>query len=290
MSSIHDDILEGEGTKESPFVMAPVRYWFSTIAQKAVIDKLFGEGSCQPDGPRLYHESPRSIFNNQDLCQHLLIVDGREVSIWFDLSNVTKFELDPRLRRARAGLREMLANHPNTPRVQARIRNIINASKSDSCEAGQKERITLWDFFELSLIILATVWVCSRFGWIGLLTFPLLGGLANLMRAMRRSNSSPQKAMTSAPPSPQQELGHSHSNDLLGRAMESQYQQDLVAEGRTGSESDAKEHRLNWVLRKQHGLVPVSPQKQPNQSGAVFYRRIANNSLKRETQSESSKN
>jgi hypothetical protein len=125
MSSIHPDIVEGNGTRESPFLVRFNRYLFSTIAQSETINRIYGEGTYQPHGPRCYYESPRGTRGNKDLCEHVLSVNGKEVSVWFDLSEVTRCETDPAFVKAREGLREMLAKDPATPRIQEEMRKAM---------------------------------------------------------------------------------------------------------------------------------------------------------------------
>src|SRR5689334_11499112 len=94
------DILEGDGSRERPFLVAPITYYGSTVVQRETIDQIHGFGVYKPRGPRRYYESQRGKAGNKDLCEHVLSVNGKEVSVWFDLSEVTKFSEDPQNREA----------------------------------------------------------------------------------------------------------------------------------------------------------------------------------------------
>ena len=140
MSLIHPDILEGEGTKEFPFLLKPCRYWFSTTAQRETIRRIYGEGVYKPHGGRRYYESPRGRPKNKDLCEHVLLVNGTEVSCWFDLSNVTQFETDSTLMKGREGLREMMVNDPASQRVQAQMLKQLGQGANSQVKPSETNR------------------------------------------------------------------------------------------------------------------------------------------------------
>ena len=85
------EITEGNGTRENPFVVSPTSCFVSGMSQKCTIDHVYGPGEYSEDGrQRRYYESPRGAPNNKDLCEHILVISG--TSVWFDLSEVTKYE------------------------------------------------------------------------------------------------------------------------------------------------------------------------------------------------------
>jgi hypothetical protein len=118
---ISDRIIEGNGSRESPFVIHTSSYLLSAEIQKEIIDKIHGPGTYSQRGNRLYYSSERGAPGNGDLCEHKLSVNGQPVSIWFDLSLVTKLVNDPGLRKAK---QEML-NSPTGQRVQAEFRRMM---------------------------------------------------------------------------------------------------------------------------------------------------------------------
>jgi hypothetical protein len=56
--------------------------------------------------------------------------------------------------------------------------------------------------------------------------------------------------------------------------MKNRYRRDMSAAGRTGTEPDAQDYAVGWLMRTQLGLVPNEPEKQPKDGNAKFYRRV----------------
>ncbi len=82
-------ISRGDGTREKPFVVNAPGYVLSKQVQAAMLNTMFGDGTYQPTGTRVYHPSHGQEGENRDLCEHQILVDGSTRSVWFDLSEVT---------------------------------------------------------------------------------------------------------------------------------------------------------------------------------------------------------
>lgn len=96
-------ITIGNGSRDNPFVITiPVNMpssigglnksalalLYSTRIQNVTIDDLYGKGEWTASG-RDYLESPLGSKGNGDLCRWSINANGQEVSVWFDLSNVS---------------------------------------------------------------------------------------------------------------------------------------------------------------------------------------------------------
>jgi len=147
MNTSHSGILEGTGSKESPFLVIETPFSNSARIQRETVERIYGAGTYPDTGGivaamagvsmstnaekgqlvgRLYHEIPRGVPGNRDLCETVFYVDGRETRIWFDLSNVTKFETNPGTKSAREGLRDDKAKHPErTQRIQDEMLKVM---------------------------------------------------------------------------------------------------------------------------------------------------------------------
>lgn len=88
--------VPGTGKREDPFVFPMMGHIASTALQQMLIEQVFGVGVYKgADGIRNYHESPRGIKGNKDLCEHVVIVGGNRESLWCDLSAVSEFVRNP---------------------------------------------------------------------------------------------------------------------------------------------------------------------------------------------------
>lgn len=137
---LSERILEGDGSRERPFVIHTSSHVLSASIQAEIIDKMYGKGTYSArENSRLYYASDRGLPGNGDLCEHKIVVDGRPASVWFDLYMVTRLVNDPELKKAKA---EML-NSPAGRKTQAAIRELMvekmrlqssgGASKPGSC-------------------------------------------------------------------------------------------------------------------------------------------------------------
>lgn len=118
----HPNYVEGNGSREFPFVIHTSNAIRSAQVQREIIDGVFGEGTYQTFGTRLYSESRRGIPGNGDLCEHRVLVNGVERSIWFDLYLVTQLMNDPELNRAKADMMAELSKNPEFVRLQNEMR------------------------------------------------------------------------------------------------------------------------------------------------------------------------
>jgi hypothetical protein len=86
----HPKIVEGDGSKDKPFVVNSNNPVGSAIIQKNVVTLVAGLQTEHLSTARMYYESPRGQPGNGDLCEHQIKVDDEIISIWFDLYLVTK--------------------------------------------------------------------------------------------------------------------------------------------------------------------------------------------------------
>lgn len=115
---VHSRIVEGDGSRESPFVIHTSNHLLSAQIQGEIIDLLLGAGTYRTAGRRAYFPSPRGKPGNGDLCEHVFQIDGREVSVWFDLYLVTQLAEDPELKR----LKKTMVESPQGRAIQSQIR------------------------------------------------------------------------------------------------------------------------------------------------------------------------
>lgn len=120
MSKLHDRIIEGDGSHDSPFVIHTSNYVLSAQIQNQIIDGVLGSGAWVAQ-QRRYSTSARGEAGNEDLCEHLVTVDGRLVSVWFDLYIVTRLITDPKLKEAKRNLMES----PAGKAVAEQVRNAL---------------------------------------------------------------------------------------------------------------------------------------------------------------------
>ncbi|MFZ4776555.1 MAG: hypothetical protein ACOYM3_14380 [Terrimicrobiaceae bacterium] len=121
------DIEEGDGSKEAPFVFAAAGLVYSTRLQARIIDVMYGEGTYDALGQRNYYYSPRGKSGNKDLCEHVLFVSGRRVSVWFDLYRVTQFVLDISSDPA---FKQEMDNWVNSdPAIKQAFDDVVNAGR-----------------------------------------------------------------------------------------------------------------------------------------------------------------
>src|ERR1035437_13490 len=85
----------GNGSKSDPFIINAFGYTSSATAQKHVISAVYGEGQWTFIG-RKYYESSNGKPANKDLCEWVIAVGGKNVSVWFDLYIVTLYQTDPK--------------------------------------------------------------------------------------------------------------------------------------------------------------------------------------------------
>src|SRR5688572_30565310 len=105
MNSIHDRIVEGDGTSTNPFVIHTSVHLLSAQIQDEILDRVLGPGAWTPQ-ERRYYPSKRGEPGNGDLCEHLVTVAGQPKSVWFDLYLVTSLVNSPELNEAKRRLGE----------------------------------------------------------------------------------------------------------------------------------------------------------------------------------------
>ena len=120
MNKLHDRIIEGDGSREAPFVIHTSNYILSAQIQNEIVDRVFGAGAWTPQ-QRRYSSSKRGERGNEDMCEHLVTVGGRLTSVWFDLYLVTKLVNDPGLNEAK---RNLMAS-PAGQKVTALVRDAL---------------------------------------------------------------------------------------------------------------------------------------------------------------------
>ena len=111
-------VIEGDGSRETPFVIHTSDYAFSALLQNRIIDGLFGSGAWVAQ-QRRYSTSQRGESGNEDLCEHLVTVAGQLKCVWFDLYLVTKLANDPGLNEAKRNLMES----PSMQQAIAQVRD-----------------------------------------------------------------------------------------------------------------------------------------------------------------------
>jgi hypothetical protein len=104
MDSLHDRIVEGDGTREQPFVIHTSNEMLSAKIQDEIIDRLFGAGASKFSV--VYYESRRGKPGNVDLRERFSLADGIRRSVWFDLYLVSALVNDPALNKAKRELME----------------------------------------------------------------------------------------------------------------------------------------------------------------------------------------
>lgn len=117
MNKLHDRIIEGDGSREAPFVIHTSNYILSAQIQNEIVNRVLGAGAWTPQ-QRRYSPSTRGESGNQDLCEHLVTVGGRLTSVWFDLYLVTRLVNDPGLNEAKRNLMESPAGQKVTALVR----------------------------------------------------------------------------------------------------------------------------------------------------------------------------
>jgi hypothetical protein len=96
-------VTSGDGTRLNPFVIRTPSPTASTLAQIFLLEQVCGSGTYERSA-RAYFESASGTPGNKDLCEYRAS-DG-EVSLWFDLSFVTKLSGDPSLHAERNRIEE----------------------------------------------------------------------------------------------------------------------------------------------------------------------------------------
>jgi len=117
----HPNYMEGDGTRESPFVIHTSNTIRSAQIQREIIDGIFGPGTKE-SASRHYYESPRGLPGNGDLCEHRFALGGVQKSVWFDLHVVTRMVNDPELNRFKQDMMSQLSKNPEFVRLQNGIR------------------------------------------------------------------------------------------------------------------------------------------------------------------------
>jgi len=152
MDMTHPGILEGTGSRESPFMVMETSYSNSGRIQRETVERMYGSGTYPnvytPDKGgvvaamagaslygeaktgrligRAYHQSPRGLPGNRDLCETIFFLDEIETKVWFDLSNVTKFETSPAAKKWKEAIREDMDKHPErTQRLQEEMLRLM---------------------------------------------------------------------------------------------------------------------------------------------------------------------
>src|SRR5487761_2134152 len=92
----HPNYVEGNGSRELPFVIHTSNTIRSAHVQREIIDGIYRQGikesaSCH------YSKSLKGLPGNGDLCEYRFAINGRETSVWFDLYLVTQQINDPRI-------------------------------------------------------------------------------------------------------------------------------------------------------------------------------------------------
>lgn len=185
-------IAEGNGTKESPFLVVRTSGARSADIQREAIDTIFGKNTYQPpirlhpnsppeliqqslENPegiifpfnngeayfstRRYYESPRGAPKNQDLCEYKLSVKGLKTSVWFDLSQVTAFESDPHVANARAELRKSVS-----PAARAQIQKVLSQPPIQSKRSATDVAVQHWyDTITRIGVVLICIWLGIKF-------------------------------------------------------------------------------------------------------------------------------
>jgi hypothetical protein len=123
----HDRIVEGDGSRESPFVIHTSNYGLSAQIQGEIIDLTLGPGTYNSGGSRHYSESTRGKPGNGDICEHVFLINGRNISVWFDLYLVTGLVEDPELKKIKKGMIES----PQGQLLQGDIRRMIGVTEPE---------------------------------------------------------------------------------------------------------------------------------------------------------------
>jgi hypothetical protein len=125
---VHERIVEGDGSFESPFVIATSNHLHSAQIQGEIIDLKLGSGTYRKGGIRRYSESPRGKPGNSDICEHAFVTDGMRASVWFDLYLVTRLFEDPELGK----IRRRMVESPQGQKLQAEIQKALGAAKPET--------------------------------------------------------------------------------------------------------------------------------------------------------------
>jgi hypothetical protein len=123
----HKRISEGDGSRESPFVIHTSNYLLSAQIQGEIVDLVLGPGTYRPGGVRRYSESPRGNRGNGDICEHVFVINGRSVSVWFDLHLVTRLVEDPELKK----IKKRMIESPQGQLIQGEIRRMMGVSERE---------------------------------------------------------------------------------------------------------------------------------------------------------------
>ena len=131
----HERILEGDGSQESPFVFEISNWVDSAVIQGTIVDLILGPGTYKAGGTRHYTESPRGRLGNGDICEHVYQIDGKKVSLWFDLYLVTRLVEEPGQRHIK---KKSLVASPTGKLLQEAIqgRASLAEPKSEKKTAG----------------------------------------------------------------------------------------------------------------------------------------------------------
>ena len=96
-------ILGGDGSRDAPFIVAPMDQLQSAAVQNIIVQEVVGISRAKygtsdkwrpPDYKRLYYALPRGPQGNGDLCEHRFTYIT-VYSIWFDLLEVSRRMEEP---------------------------------------------------------------------------------------------------------------------------------------------------------------------------------------------------
>lgn len=199
----------GDGSKSNPFIIRAFNYTSSASAQKNAISAVYGEGQWTFVG-RNYYESPNGKPANKDLCEWVIAVGGINISVWFDLYMVTRYQEDPKWIAERQKI-----FGPPSPRIMnaitaelaQRVHIVVDKSPND-LELVEKSRCisganlperhplkpvlrasgkvpkVIFNILKWCCYLVITVWACATYGWVGLFAIPLVKAAADFLKAV----------------------------------------------------------------------------------------------------------
>ncbi len=170
--------IEGNGSKESPFVTHASDQVTSAAIQAIIIDGIFGKGTYNPNGRRNYFYSVRGEPGNNDLCEHIVDVGGKKASVWFDLYLVSRLVNNSALKKVKGDVISPISiatqnvTQPAPPPIlqepsvaSPASKDLIRINAKSEIEACEKIHLHLAPHFEQ--------------GWIVDKAFALIGGWKN---------------------------------------------------------------------------------------------------------------
>lgn len=149
----HPKIVEGDGSKDKPFVVDSNNTFSSAIIQENVVKWVIGLQTEHLSMARIYYESPRGQPGNADLCQHQIKVGDETASIWFDLYLVTKQGKEVGAPQNPVELfRRLFPDKPKGPNAELSPMTARPDLSTEKTEADNKEPTPTVDNTAVSLV------------------------------------------------------------------------------------------------------------------------------------------